>query len=73
MTRSGENRLVYDESHRWGGSLEQDFLRVLGENLALLLNTERVAVYPIDPTFPIAYRVALDVQQFDGRPADASP
>ncbi len=70
-TRSGENRLVYDESHRWGGSLEQDFLRVLGENLALLMHTERVVVYPIPANFPIAFRVALDVQRFDGRPGDS--
>jgi len=71
VTRSGENGLVYDDYHRWGGSFEADFLSVLGENLAVLMRTDHVAVYPVEATFPIAYRVVLAVQQFDGRPGDA--
>jgi uncharacterized lipoprotein YmbA len=71
VTRSGENGLVYDDYHYWGGSFEADFLSVLGENLAVPLRTDPIAVYPVEAAFPIAYRVVLDVQQFDGRPGDA--
>lgn len=71
VTRSGENKLVYDEYHRWGGGLEAEFLDVLAENLGMLLDTHRVAVYPTTAAFPVKYRVQLDVQQFDGRPAEA--
>lgn len=67
VTRSGDNQLVYDDVHRWAGSFEEDFVAVLGDNLAALLNTNRVVLYPRDAPFEIAYRVAVDVQQFDGR------
>jgi uncharacterized lipoprotein YmbA len=51
--------------------LPKDFLRVLTENVAALLGTDRVLAYPwaerLDPT----YRVVLDVQQFDGQLGEA--
>ncbi len=63
-----ESRLHYDELHRWAGSLESELLRVLGSNLARLLGTDRVAVYPAEPPFPLAMRVVLEVERFDGVP-----
>ena len=67
VARAAPDKLVLSEFHRWGGSLRQDFPRVLAENVAALLGTDRVLEYPwgdrLDPT----YRVALDIQQFDGQ------
>lgn len=71
VTRAGESRVEYEELHRWAGSLESESLRVVGENLALLLGSQRVVVYPLTGPFPLKYRVRLDVERFDGRPGDA--
>ena len=66
VTREGPNRLRSDEFHRWGGSLQADFLRVLGENLSILLKTNRIVVFPADSPFPVEFRVLLQVNQFEG-------
>lgn len=66
VTRKGPNRLHADEFQRWGGPLQENFLRVLGENLSLLLATPRVVVFPADAPFPVDFRVLLQVQQFEG-------
>ena len=66
VTRQGPNRLHADQFQRWSGSLQENFLRVLGENLSILLATSRVVVFPANPPFSVDYRVLLQVQQFEG-------
>lgn len=66
VSRAGPNRLVLDEFHRWGGSLQDDFLRVLGENLGQLLGTSRILVEPAEARFPLDFRVIADVLSFEG-------
>jgi uncharacterized protein len=67
VTRSGQNRLVVNEFHRWGGSLEKNFARVMEENLALLLKTDRVMTRPWERYFQPDIRIGLDIRQLDGR------
>ncbi|MEE4377524.1 MAG: PqiC family protein [Candidatus Competibacteraceae bacterium] len=67
VARTSSNQLEVDEFHRWGGSLQEDFSRVLVQNLSALLDTNRVHVYPSQEQLDLSYRVAIDVQQFDGR------
>lgn len=67
VTRPGPNRLAFDEFHRWGGSLQDDFERVLIRNLSQLLNSERVGNAEQSSRFKPDYLVQLDVRQFDGR------
>jgi hypothetical protein len=71
VTRSGDSRVDYDELNRWAGSLESETLRVLGENLGILLGTDRVVVYPLAAPFPTRYRVRFQVERFDGRPGES--
>jgi uncharacterized lipoprotein YmbA len=66
VSRAGANRLLVDEFHRWGGSLEDDFLRVLGENLGQLLGTSRVLIEPAEARYPLDFRVVADVLSFEG-------
>jgi uncharacterized lipoprotein YmbA len=66
-TRTAPDRLTLSEFNRWGGSLSRDFLRVLAENVAALLGTDRVLAYPWGDRLEPTYRVALDVQRFDGQ------
>lgn len=68
-TRTG-NRVSYDEYRRWAAPLESELLRVLGANLGALMLTDRVAIYPTEPRVPVDYRVALQVERFDGAPGD---
>jgi hypothetical protein len=65
VTRDGSNTLVVPDAHRWGGSLRDDILRVVGDDLGRLLGTARVATYPDEPRFAGGYRVLLDVTEFE--------
>ena len=66
LTRAGDHRLIYAETHRWAGDVEKDVSSTVRENISFLLGTERVAVYPWHPAFRPTYRVVLDILAFDG-------
>ena len=66
VTRSGPNRLSVAEFHRWGGSLDEDILRVLAENLSVLLKSSRVLVYPWESEFRPDFSVSFVVNAFEG-------
>jgi hypothetical protein len=67
VTRIGPNKLKIDEFHRWAGRLEEDFARVLAQNISVLLATDQVAVYPWATGFKPHYRIALDIRYFEGQ------
>jgi len=64
-TRSGANEIEFDQFNRWAGSLDSDFLSATGANLSALLGSNRIAIYPNNPVFPIDYQVSFEVQRFD--------
>jgi uncharacterized lipoprotein YmbA len=66
VTRTVGNRLEVSEFQRWAGSLEDDFHRVLGLNLGVLLNSSRISVYPAEMRFTPDYYLTGDVITFDG-------
>jgi uncharacterized lipoprotein YmbA len=65
VTRAGENRLLLAEFDRWAGSLRNDFSRILGDNLSVLLNTEDIVVFPWGGGVEIDYQVEVEVANFD--------
>ena len=67
VTRSGPNKLNIDEFNRWAGRLDENFARVLAENISLLLDTDQVAVYPWQTDFEPRYRIALKINYFEGQ------
>jgi hypothetical protein len=67
VTRTGPNKMQIDEFHRWAGRLDEDFARVVAENISLMLPSEQVAVYPWDVNFEPHYQVTLDIRHFEGR------
>jgi hypothetical protein len=71
LTRDGAHRLVPAEGARWGASLRSEVQRVLADDLGALLGTTHVSVYPVEPRFPIDYRVIVDVRAFEGVPGQA--
>jgi len=71
VTRTSANRIDVSEFHRWGGRLKDALPRVLIQNIAVHLGSDRVALYPWkEPTRP-AYRVSVDILRFDGRLGEA--
>ena len=66
VTRVGSNRLEENEFNRWGGSLEDDFVRITIENLSGLLQSELVVNYRRSSRYAPVYRLEMDVLRFDG-------
>jgi hypothetical protein len=68
VTRSGAHGLRVWNGVRWGGSLRTDVQRVVADQLARLLGTSRVAVYPAEARFPVSYRVLLELLELGSAP-----
>lgn len=66
VTRVGPNELSIAEYHRWAGPLEDNFKRILAENLSILLDTDRVAIFPWQESTQVTFQVKVDVLQLDG-------
>jgi uncharacterized protein len=71
VTRTGENQAVKAEFDRWVGSLKDNLINVLADNIGLLLPTERIYLFPWRVSVPIDYQVVVDVVRCDGRLGDA--
>jgi uncharacterized lipoprotein YmbA len=68
VSRRSEMELFLDEFNKWAEPLEDNFTRVLTENLANILCTDPVAIYPARVATPVDFRVTVDVLRFDGMP-----
>ena len=65
VTRSSQNKLEISEYHRWGGSLQEDIMRVLAENLSILLSQNNVNVIMFKIGVPVDYKMTVDLVRFD--------
>lgn len=65
VSRETGNRLALDELHRWGGTVQDDFLRVWSENLAMLLGTSRILVFPNAVQYPLDFHLVADILAFE--------
>jgi hypothetical protein len=65
VTRSGQNELNLAEFDRWGESLKDNAAEVLAENLAILLPSKKISVYPWKRATQINYQVAAKITRFD--------
>ena len=63
--RNGPYEISYSETHRWAEALQDIIAGVLAENLAVLVPTDRVAVYPWARSLAIDYQVVVDISQFE--------
>lgn len=66
VTRVDKNRVHFAEFDRWAEPLQNNISMVLGENLAILLGTDHVALYPWKAGTPIDYQVAVNIKRFIG-------
>jgi uncharacterized lipoprotein YmbA len=66
--RRGASVVEVDDLHRWGAALDAEIARAVAEDLARLLPSDRVVVYPAEDPAHDAWRVSLDVEQLDAVP-----
>jgi uncharacterized lipoprotein YmbA len=65
VTLVGDHELVSDEFIRWAEPLQENFSRVLVENLSLLLNTPEVYAFDRRASTPVDFQIIIDVTRFD--------
>jgi hypothetical protein len=70
VTRTGQNEIRLSDFDKWAGSFETDILRVLAENLSVLLSTGHVYTYPWKSYDSFDYRVEVDVTRFEAAAGD---
>jgi len=64
-TRTGRNELSFSETERWGEPLQQNVTLVLAQNLAQLLRTDRISLFPFPSGRPRDYDVVLTLLRFE--------
>ena len=65
VVRVAQNQINLSENDRWAEPLDENFTRVLAQNLAAILGAERVAVYPWPIDKRPLYQVEIDVLRFE--------
>jgi uncharacterized lipoprotein YmbA len=65
VSRTSQNELTLAEFDRWAEPLKDNFTQVLAENLAVLLPSQRVVVYPWRRATPVDYQLVVKVIRFD--------
>jgi uncharacterized protein len=68
VTRSSGNTIKIAEFDLWAGSLKDDFVRVLAENLSILLETDKMLLYPYIGVVPVDFRIGMNLNRFEGTP-----
>jgi uncharacterized lipoprotein YmbA len=72
VTRTGSNELKVARFEIWGEPLQEDFSRVLGQNLSILSPGTGAVTFPWKgPSLKVAYRLFAQVQRF-GSEADGN-
>lgn len=69
MVRSAQNRFEVSENDRWAEPLEENFARVLTQNLSVLLRTDRIVTYPWPVDRKPTYQIEIDVLRFEANSA----
>jgi uncharacterized protein len=66
VTRSSAETINRAEFDLWAGSLKDGFTRTLAQNLSILLDTDKVILYPNAGVITTDFRIVMDVVQFEG-------
>jgi uncharacterized lipoprotein YmbA len=66
VTRDSQNQVVIADFAQWAGPLQENFSRVLAENLSVLLATDKVGIFPFARSTETDYNVTVYVTRFDG-------
>jgi uncharacterized lipoprotein YmbA len=72
VTRISDDRLQLSENKRWAESLDANFQRVLSQDLATQLSTQRIVLFPWYGRPELDYQVEVQVHRFDTDAASRS-
>jgi uncharacterized lipoprotein YmbA len=67
VTRTGPNTVQLAEFDQWSAPLRDSVMRVIGQDLTVLLSGDRVAVYPWPPGTSVDRELVVQVIRFDGQ------
>jgi uncharacterized lipoprotein YmbA len=65
-TLSGKNAVIISEYNRWAGSLNDNLVRTLTDNLSTFLPSMTVVPFELGRRIDFSYQLVVDIQQFDG-------
>lgn len=65
VTRISQNRFSIAENDRWAEPLDENFARVLAQNISILLPTDRIVTYPWERSQQPTYQVQMEVLRFE--------
>ena len=68
VIRDSQNQIRLAEFSQWAGPLQENFSRVLAENLSVLLATDSVGIFPGTRAMLFDFNVTVNVTRFDGMP-----
>ncbi len=68
VIRDSRNQIQLADFAQWAGPLQENFTRVLAENLSVLLATDKVGIFPRTRAMAFDYNVMVTVIRFDGMP-----
>jgi uncharacterized lipoprotein YmbA len=66
VSRASRHQLALGEFDRWAEPLQENFSRVLAENLSLLIPTEHILLQDWPRSATLDYQVRVEVRHFDG-------
>jgi uncharacterized lipoprotein YmbA len=66
VTRIDDNMIGQAEFDQWSGSLKNNIINVLADNIGSLLNTEKIYVHPWRSFVPMDCQVIIEITRFDG-------
>ncbi|HET9924671.1 MAG TPA: PqiC family protein [Methylomirabilota bacterium] len=72
VVRTGGNEVQLDEFHRWASPLPNAISRAIAQNLATLLGSSRVTLFPQTVSASADYRAAIEVQRFESALGEAA-
>ncbi len=72
VTQASRHRLDLKELDQWAEPLKDGFTRVLAQNLATVLKTDQVYLYPWRRPISIQYQITVSVLRFDTDAAGVS-
>jgi uncharacterized lipoprotein YmbA len=70
VTRTSRAKLTLADFEQWAGPLADTIARALSEDLALLIPTERVVLYPWPRNIDPNYQIIVEVLQFERGPGN---
>jgi uncharacterized lipoprotein YmbA len=65
VTRTASNQIDVSPVNFWGGELDDNFQRILSQNLGQLLQTDRIEKYPWPRQNPVDYQIVVAVERFE--------